>query len=272
MYHRIAKLISHLKYYPRLQDKLLCFYNILLISRKLRWVPFPWRQQPMHIVVRGHANPFAVRLGTTDWLVLVEIFLDGEYAEVASLLKDSHPALIVDLGSNVGFSIRYWLDVFPDAKVIAVEPDAENCAMIQRNIALCRPINFPEVIQACIVGQPRESVLFETASGREWAYAITDSESPTTRMIPAVTIEQILADHAITVPIDLLKCDIEGGEVELFSHCDSWIHCIGAAIIEVHGGFLVSDLINLLRDKGATMHPRTNAKQDLCIFTQVTPQ
>lgn len=271
MLHRIAKLLGQLKHYPRFRDKLLSFYNVLLISRKLSWVPFPGRRRPVNVVVRGHAYPFAVRLGSTDWLVLVEIFLDDEYVEVGRLFSDSQPATIIDLGANAGFSIRYWLETFPGTRVIAVEPDAENCAMIQRNIALCCPANSPEVVQACIVGQPRDSVLFETGSGREWAYAITTSASPTARNVRALTMENLIADYAITGPIDLLKCDIEGGEVELFEHCDSWINRLQRVVVEVHGRFSVANLLNRLREKGIDLTPRLAAKPDLCLFNVIPP-
>jgi FkbM family methyltransferase len=272
MWRRIQKLVKEAHNYPRLRDRILSFYNILLISRKLSWVPFPWRHLRVNVIVRGHPYPFAVRMGTTDWLVLVEIFLDGEYGAVRRLSAGSHPAVIIDLGSNVGFSVRYWLELYPEATVIAVEPDQENCAMIQRNITLCCPENPPLVVQACIVGQSRDSVLFETACGREWAYAITTTASPTARNVRAITIEQIIAEHAITEQIGLLKCDIEGGEAELFAHCDSWIHRVETAVIEVHGRFSADNLMSLLREKGVDLAPQCAAKPDLCIFTQALSQ
>jgi FkbM family methyltransferase len=266
MWQRFKKLIKETRAYPRYRDKLLSFYNVLLISRKLSWVPFPGRHRQVGIVLQGHNHPFAVRLGSTDWLVLVEIFLDGEYAELLPLFRGSPPATIIDLGANVGFSVRYWLKMFPEARVVAVEPDAENCAMIQRNIALCCPPRAPQIIQACIVGQPRESVLFETASGREWGYAITNSISPTTRSIRAITMEILIAECSVTGPIELLKCDIEGGEVELFERCEAWIQLVRRGIVEVHGQFLVANLLSKLRENGVNIAPRFAAKPDICLF------
>lgn len=269
MFQRFAKLFKQLKQYPRLGDKLLSLYNILLVSRKLSWVPLPGRRRPVNVFVRGHAFPFAVRLGSTDWLVLVEIFLDGEYEEVGKLFSDSRPATIIDLGANAGFSVRYWLEIYPAAYVYAVEPDAENCAMIQRNIALCCSDKLSKVVQACIVGQPRDNVLFETASGREWAYSITNTASPTARKVRAITMETLITECAITGSIDLLKCDIEGGEVDLFEHCGPWIHRIGGAVVEVHGSLSVENLLNGMREKGINFSHRLAAKSDLCLFKMI---
>jgi FkbM family methyltransferase len=271
MFRRIQKLLGELKHYPRLRDKLLSLYNVLLVSRKLRPVPFPGRRKPVNVFVHGHVHPFAVRLGSTDWLVLVEIFLDSEYAEVGRLFSDSHPTTIIDLGANVGFSVRYWLEAFPGARVIAVEPDAENCAMIQRNIALCCPADSPEVVQACIVGQPRDSVFFETGSGREWTFAMSNLASPTTRSIRGITMDNLITERAITGPIDFLKCDIEGGEVELFAHCDSWIQHVRGGVIEVHGQFSVANFLCILKEKKINLTHWFSDKSSLCFFKALTP-
>ena len=269
LFKRLSKLVRETGHYPCLGHKLLSFYNILLVSKKLRSLPFPGRNQPVNILVRGHAHPFAVRLGSTDWLVLVEIFLDGEYMDVSKFTSISPPETIIDLGANAGFSVRYWLEIFPKAKVIAVEPDKENCAMIHRNTALCCPLNPPRVMQACIVGQPTESVFFETASRREWAYAITSTASTTTREIRAITMEQLLAECSITGTIDLLKCDIEGAELELFKYCESWIHRVRRGAIEVHGHFTVADLLCLLAQKGMIISRKSTMKDAVCLFDSV---
>jgi hypothetical protein len=112
---------------------------------------------------------------------------------------------------------------------------------------------------------------FPMASPSRECYCTT-AASPTARNVRAITIEQIIAQYAITGQIDLLKCDIEGGETELFAHCDSWIHRVGTAVIEVHGRFSVDDLMGLLRDKGVGLAPQRAAKPDLCILKLMAPQ
>ena len=64
-------------------------------------------------------------MGSPDLWILDELFRGGEYkAVVESDLGDVRQ--IVDLGANAGISIRYWLNRWPDARVIGVEPDEFN--------------------------------------------------------------------------------------------------------------------------------------------------
>lgn len=78
MLGRLQRLFQDARHYPRFRDKLLSFYNLLLVSRKRRRFPLPGR-------------------------------------------RSQPPKTILDLGSNVGFSIRYWLEPFPNARVVGVE-------------------------------------------------------------------------------------------------------------------------------------------------------
>jgi FkbM family methyltransferase len=267
MNRRIGKLLQELRHYPRLRDKLLSLYNVLLISRKLKDLPLPGRRKVIEIFVAGHAQPFAVRLGSTDWLVLVENFLDGEYSAIGQLLRQSSPATIIDIGANAGFSVRYWLERFPNARLVAIEPDPDNFAAMQRNVALAKPSVYPILMQACVVGQPCEHVYLERASGREWAFAISANESASTLVVKATTLGELMANPEIGGEIGLLKCDIEGSEVELFQHCDSWINRIKIAIVEVHGAFSNEDLVSMLKEKGVNVTAYPAQKRDLCIFT-----
>jgi hypothetical protein len=51
--------------------------------------------------------------------------------------------------------------------------------------------------------------------------------------------------------IDLLKCDIEGGEQELFSDCGNWIGSVRAMVIELHDGRSGDWIVQQCRQGGA---------------------
>src|SRR5579859_6039638 len=97
-------------------------YDRLL--RRAPELPLPGRARIVRVALKGHPIPYLVRLGSTDMLVLDEVFRKGEYKVVETALKNVHR--IVDLGANVGFSLRYWHTLFPQAKILAVEPEPEN--------------------------------------------------------------------------------------------------------------------------------------------------
>jgi len=47
----------------------------------------------------------------------------------------SNADLIIDAGANVGYSSVYFLSNFPNCRVIAIEPDGDNFASLQKNLA-----------------------------------------------------------------------------------------------------------------------------------------
>ena len=76
--------------------------------------------------------PLYCRPGTSDLEVFRQVFMERQYACLGAAPS---PRLIVDCGANVGYSSAYFLSRFPDAKLIAVEPDSGNFQMLQRNLA-----------------------------------------------------------------------------------------------------------------------------------------
>src|ERR1041385_3761622 len=74
--------------------------------------------------------PFYGRIGSSDWEVFIQIFVNQEYRCV----EDIHdPELIIDCGANVGYASLYFLTKFPRAHIIAIEPDRANFDMLLRN-------------------------------------------------------------------------------------------------------------------------------------------
>src|SRR4051794_32597716 len=100
--------------YARSSDWLMSIYNRVLIHGKL---PLPGRGRLRDVQPCTLAGPpLTVRLASSDWYVLEEIFLNGEYEQVAKDLRDLRN--IVDLGANVGMSVRFWQTLYPKAKIV----------------------------------------------------------------------------------------------------------------------------------------------------------
>ena len=86
-----------------------------------------------------------------------------------------------------------------------------------------------------------------TARG-EFGFTLVDTESrgPKVAVIPMSAVLDELPGR-----IDLLKCDIEGAEEELFADCSSWLPLlIGVASVECHGRFGQAELLRLVRENG----------------------
>jgi hypothetical protein len=84
--------------------------------------------------VPGVPHPVQMRVGgSSDPEAFDQIFIDAILAEVVAGVDAAR--VIVDLGANVGYSSVFFLNAFPDAFVLAVEPDPQNANICARNLA-----------------------------------------------------------------------------------------------------------------------------------------
>lgn len=186
-----------------------------------------------------------LRSHTTDISVLGELLSGGAYRPVA-MAVEGEPSVIVDLGANTGLAARWFLERFPATRVVCVEPDPGNVAMLRDNVAGYG--GRATVIAAAVGGRARRAGL--NSSRGEWGSKITEPvESTDDRIVDVVTMETVLA--AVPNTIDLLKCDIEGAEQELFESCASWIPRIRLAAVECHHPYRENDLLDTIRLNGA---------------------
>ena len=61
--------------------------------------------------------------------------------------------------------------------------------------------------------------------------------------VGVLTLADILQASDFEGEIDLLECDIEGAEKEVFASCSAWIHRLRNLLIEIHGGYTADGLL-----------------------------
>ncbi|MGE3110073.1 MAG: FkbM family methyltransferase [Phycisphaerales bacterium] len=222
-------------------------------------LPLPFKRRTVAVRLRDLRGPLHVRLGTTDFRVLEEIFFEHEYD---ALFDGSlhNVRTIVDLGANVGLSIRLWQNRFPGAAIIAVEPDDANLAVARLNALAGATPSDPHgnasLVRACVVGTPRDVTL--DRSHGEWAFRISDAHAPTDSMtIPGLTLPQVLQHAGIDADIDLLKCDIEGAEQEVFATCSPWLARVRHMVVELHAPYDLSRFLADIEHAGGGFHAQT---------------
>src|SRR5688572_6336531 len=76
----------------------------------------------------GLKHPLWLRLKTSDLPTLQKVWRDEEYR------FDGDPKFIVDAGANIGIASIYFATKFPNARVIAIEPEPENFTLLEKNI------------------------------------------------------------------------------------------------------------------------------------------
>lgn len=235
---RLTHRLGERRKYAGLSSWICTFYDTLLIRPRMRWLPGYRSVCGLRLAQfagkGGGERPLYVRLGTTDLSVLREIFFFGEY-DVLKNVDASAVRTILDLGSNVGLSVRLWQEWFPGARIVGVEPDAENLRIAAMNAGEAATDGRVSLVRACAVGRGRMVGL--DRRGGEWGFAM--SEGAGGEQIEGLTVQEILARAEIgpETAIDLLKCDIEGAEAELFDHAGGWLGRVRTLIVELHGEY-----------------------------------
>src|SRR5712675_1402142 len=80
------------------------------------------RSQTFTVQLRELADPIELRGRTSDINCFQKIFMHREYQSPF----DISPKLIIDAGANIGLSALYFAVTYPDAIIIAIEPEIHN--------------------------------------------------------------------------------------------------------------------------------------------------
>lgn len=180
---------------------------------------------------RGIAHPLIIRRPASDIDVLKQIYVDREYASIDDL---PDVRLVIDCGANVGYSSAYFLSIFPQAQVVAVEPDPRNFATLERNLA---PYGQrARCFHAGVWSQAAPLVIAENSygDGRDWSRQVRVCAPSETADFAGVDIATLLAQSGHE-RISLLKVDIEGAEAVVFAeNFTFWLERVDAIAIELH--------------------------------------
>jgi FkbM family methyltransferase len=177
------------------------------------------------LFLRALNRQVTIRPGTTDLRCFNKIFLRDEY----QIPFETNPQLIVDAGANIGLASLYFAEKFPQAQIIAIEPESSNYELLLRNCS-----GMPNVTPLHAALWNRDTSLqIANPNAEKWAFAVEASLNGAS-LIKALTIPQILALSGHDT-IDILKLDIEGAEHALFSDgCEEWLPRVKMIIIELH--------------------------------------
>lgn len=229
----------------------------------------PWRNSFFLRSMRAD-HPLAVRSGTSDIKVFDGIFIGLEYECIADL-QDIE--FVVDCGANVGYSSAFFMSHFKQCEVVCVEPDEGNAEALKMNMAPYLP--RVRVYHAGIWSHPTFLRVRESAyrDGDKWAVQVEECESSIPGAIPAIDIPTILKDSGRD-RISLLKIDIEGAEVQMFSQgSERWLSKVDNIVIELHDDSCFGPASEFVTNKILqTGHFRVSKSQgEVTVFRSVNP-
>ncbi|MEC4816573.1 MAG: FkbM family methyltransferase, partial [Scytonema sp. PMC 1069.18] len=188
------------------------------------------KYQPIQLKVKGYTHPIYMRYGTSDAAIFHQIFIFQEYSCLDDL---NEPKNIIDAGANVGYSSIYFLNKYPEAHIIAIEPDQENFKICQKNLSGYK--ERVSVIQAGLWSHITALKVCNEESREKCSIQVKECQEGETPDIYAIDIDSLLKKYNLTT-IDLLKIDIEGSEIVVFSkNHQNWLTKVKNIVIELHG-------------------------------------
>ncbi|MGA2720247.1 MAG: FkbM family methyltransferase [Candidatus Acidiferrales bacterium] len=194
----------------------------------------------MSVAVPGVLYPVYLRARTTDVSLCREIFLNNAYDSdffespqgTPQVAPAGMPPVIIDAGANVGLCAVFYANRFPDARIIAIEPEPSNYEMLKKNTA---PYPNITTVHAALWKENGRLRLFDTGAGNTAFQVSETSQLSATEergVVQAIALEKLMEQFGIAY-IDYLKMDVEGAEKEIFEHAP-WIDRVGAIGVELH--------------------------------------
>ena len=151
-----------------------------------------------------------------------EIFITDIYR----FRSDNPRPLIIDCGAHIGMSLVFFKQLFPNSRILAFEPDPESFSLLQENTRAFSDIT----LEPKAVWIHNKGVSFEQRG--DMSSRIVDGA---TENIPVKTISSARLRDYLTEPVDMLKMDIEGVEIDVLLDCKDRLHLVKNMFVEFHG-------------------------------------
>jgi FkbM family methyltransferase len=183
--------------------------------------------------------PVQLRRGSTDAAVFRQIFRKGDWDFTRfpqaqrvwnayhAIVRAGERPVIIDAGANVGAASLWFAARFPQASIVAVEPDPDNARMCRLNTKRAGNVT---VIEAAI-GSRAGAASLQNPQGTPVAVRTLRSSAG------GVTVRTV-ADLAQGGRLFIVKIDIEGFESDLFSANTDWLDDVGMVTVETHDWLL----------------------------------
>jgi FkbM family methyltransferase len=188
----------------------------------------PVARDAVPLRIRGYEHDLWIRPGASDAYVVRQVFSREEYKP---LLDAESPELIIDCGANIGCTSCYLLSRFPNARLVAIEPDPESSELCLKNL---QPFaDRSTVLTAAVWSHCRTLSLARGVyrDGLAWATQVAEGDAPDVDAVDLPTVLQNSSSERISI----LKVDIEGSEYQLLTHePDRWLRFTDTLAIELH--------------------------------------
>ncbi len=138
------------------------------------------------------------------------------FSDMRRFIPAGADPVILDVGANVGQSVKRFKTVFPSSVIHSFEPSRETFAVLKQNLAHEQDVLAWPYALGSSVGEQlfQENIDSDMSSFLELSTAGWGAVKKQEK-VAVTTVDQFLADHSIA-KIDILKSDTQGYELEVF--------------------------------------------------------
>jgi FkbM family methyltransferase len=181
--------------------------------------------------VPGIPTPVYCRSHGPDFFVLYDLLgkKRGDYP------FKTPPSVIVDAGAHVGYATLFYANRWPEAQIIAIEPEPSNCELLRQN---CAGYSNVTILQGALWHQ-RTRLRIVNPDAKSWGFRVGEraGHEAETEPVEAYSVSDLLYLSGQS-RISLLKIDIEGAELDVFANNSNvWLDQVDAILIELHERF-----------------------------------
>lgn len=178
------------------------------------------------ITLRGVLHPIRLRSNTSDITTFKHIFAHDDY----EFEVEVEPQIIIDAGANVGLASIFFANKYPKAKIYSIELAPSNYKILVENTCNYKSV---KVFNAGL-WHKKEILRFQEKGISPWGFKVENDLDNYSISVPSITLNELIIKYDIKF-IDILKVDIEGAEVEVFSeNYESWLPKVKYLVIETH--------------------------------------
>ncbi len=157
------------------------------------------------------------------------------------------PRTVIDVGAALGTFHLY--EVFRESRHLLIEPIVENEPYLAQ---ICRKIGNAEYIIAAATREPgtveltvHPDLVHSSISDNQ----ATSDETPYTRTVPAITLDQICRERKLEAPY-LIKVDVDGKEVDVLAGATEILKHTEYVIVEVSLFGQMYEVMDFMRTQG----------------------
>lgn len=166
---------------------------------------------------------------------------------------ENRAPVIIDAGAHIGVSTLYFAKLFPTAQIIAIEPNPITREILEKNVWNNRLEDRVTILPNALANQTGSASLYHLPN-QQWQ--LNANLSPQAwngdSLTQSTEVNTITLSSLITQPIDLVKLDIEGAELELLKQARDTLSLIQQLWVEFHptGKNSLIELVHLLEKQG----------------------